>query len=169
MALLQTDHHNALWLTGQLHSRAAIRIGQRIMHLRELLLAPIRLSWSAGESDRRGATSRHGGPWLRPRGSGARWRDSPIASCGTSASPVVDRIRVTAVRLALEHIPIWLNRAVLWILARSPVVFGKPVSTPDQVRGRLFPGLALACRGKPRHRTLEHRASVVRLCQKTRI
>jgi len=43
MALLQTDHHNALWLTGRLHSPAAIRIGQRIMHLRELLLAPIRL------------------------------------------------------------------------------------------------------------------------------
>ena len=46
-------------------------------------------SWSAGESDRRGATSRHGGPWLSTRGSGARWRNYPIASCGTSASPVM--------------------------------------------------------------------------------
>ena len=46
-------------------------------------------SWSAGESDRRGATSGLGGPWSSARGSGARWRNYPIASCGTSASPVM--------------------------------------------------------------------------------
>jgi hypothetical protein len=43
-----------------------------------------------------------------------------------------------------EHIPIGLNRDALWIRLLAHVLFGKPVSTPDQVRGRPFPGHALA-------------------------
>ena len=68
---------------------------------------------------------------LRPRSQGIDGRRSSPRE--RTARPVV----------ALERIPIWLNWAVLSILAWSRVLFGKPVSTPDQIRGRLFPGHAL--------------------------
>ena len=68
---------------------------------------------------------------LRPRSQGIDGRRSSPRE--RTARPVV----------ALERIPIWLNWAVLSILAWSRVLFGKPVSTPNQIRGRLFPGHAL--------------------------
>jgi hypothetical protein len=45
---------------------------------------------------------------------------------------------------ALEHIPFLRNRDVLRIHALAHVLVGEPVSTPDQVRGRLSPEHALA-------------------------
>ena len=45
---------------------------------------------------------------------------------------------------ALEHIPFLRNRDVLSIHALAHVLFGEPVPTPDQVRGRLSPGHAPA-------------------------
>ena len=93
--------------------------------------------------------------YLRPYGNPAPIRDHRIAAGAIRSGPLrprsqgIDgrrsspRERTARPVVALERIPIWLNRAVLSILAWSRVLFGKPVSTPDQIRGRLFPGHAL--------------------------